>query len=178
MFPPPSKTSSKQEIWSSQFLRDLSRVVRRTPRDTPVPPYTRTSSWPNLILLQEGFGVESGNYMTPFKTDPKDRKEGTTPLEIITWSTPGNTLCKQICITYSFIVDNPNILGNFLLFAGQNQLGENYLTYSHIWGSQNTFGKKNAYIFGIVRPLQINHVCDNFRPHGTFAKTTLLQNHP
>ena len=31
------------------------------------------------------------------------------PLEIITWSIPGNTLCKQICITFSFIVDSPNI---------------------------------------------------------------------
>ena len=28
------------------FLRDLSQVVRRTPRDTPVPFYTRTSPWP------------------------------------------------------------------------------------------------------------------------------------
>ena len=40
---PPQKTSSKQGIWSSQFLRDLSQVVRRTPWDTPVPLYTRTS---------------------------------------------------------------------------------------------------------------------------------------
>ena len=37
-------------------------------------------------------------------------------------------------ITYSFIVDNLNMLGNFLLFLGQDQLGEKYLTYSHIWG--------------------------------------------
>ena len=22
------------------------------------------------------------------------------------------------------------------------------------------------YIFGMLRPLQINHICDNFRPHG------------
>ena len=36
----------------------------------------------------------------------------------------------------------PNILGNFLLFVGQSQLGENYLIYSHIWGPQNTLGKK------------------------------------
>ena len=41
-----SKNSSKQEIWSSQFFRDLSQFVRRTPRDTPVPLYTRTSPWP------------------------------------------------------------------------------------------------------------------------------------
>ena len=49
---------------------------------------------------------------------------------------------KSMQKTYSFIVDNPNILGNFLLFVGQDQLGENYLTYSHIWGSKNTLGKK------------------------------------
>ena len=40
--------------------------------------------------------------------------------------------------------DNPNILGSFRLFVGQDQLGENYLTYSHTWGSKNTLGKKNA----------------------------------
>ena len=34
------------------------------------------------------------------------------------------------------------------------------------------------YIFGIFKSLQINYVCDNFRPHGTFAKTALLQNRP
>ena len=89
------------------------------------------------------------------------------PLEI---SIPGNTLYKQICITYSFIVDNPNILGNFQLFVGQNQLGENYLTYSHIWGSQNTLGKNMHYIFGIFGPLQIKHACDNFRLHGYSQK--------
>ena len=44
----PPKNSSKQEIWSSQIFRDLSQVVRRTPRDTPVPLYTRTSPWPIL----------------------------------------------------------------------------------------------------------------------------------
>ena len=74
------------------------------------------------------------------------------PLEIITWSIPGNTLCKQTCITYSSIVDNPNILGNFLLFVGQNQLGENYLTYSHVWGSQNTLGKKCITYLGYSSP--------------------------
>ena len=51
---------------------------------------------------------------------------------------------KNIHITYSFIVDNPNILGQFLLFVGQDQLGEDYLIYSHIWGSHNTLGKKYA----------------------------------
>ena len=30
------------------------------------------------------------------------------------------------------------------IFSTQDQLGENYLTYSHIWGSQNTLGKKYA----------------------------------
>ena len=32
----------------------------------------------------------------------------------------------------------------FLLFVGQDQLGEDYLTYSHIWGSQNTLSKEYA----------------------------------
>ena len=41
---------------------------------------------------------------------------------------------QKICITYSFIVDNPNNLGGFLLFVGQDQLGQNYQTYFHIWG--------------------------------------------
>ena len=58
----------------------------------------------------------------------------TMPLDIITWSIPGNTLCKKKCITYSFVVDNPNTFGHFLLFVGQDQLRENYLTFSHIWG--------------------------------------------
>ena len=44
---------------------------------------------------------------------------------------------------------HPNILGNFRVFVLQNQLGENYLTYSHIWGPQNTLGKKMHYIFGV-----------------------------
>ena len=57
-----------------------------------------------------------------------------------------------------------------LLFVGQDQLGEIYLTYSHIWGSQNSLGKKMHYIFGILRPLQINHVCENFHPHGSVQK--------
>ena len=43
---PPQKNSSKQGIWSSQILRDLSEAVRCTLRDTPVPLYTRTSPWP------------------------------------------------------------------------------------------------------------------------------------
>ena len=32
----------------------------------------------------------------------------------------------------------------FLLFVGQDQPGENYLTYAHIRGSQNTLGNKHA----------------------------------
>ena len=51
---------------------------------------------------------------------------------------------------------HPNILGNFLLFAGQNQLGENYLTYSHIWGGgggPEYFRLKNTlHIRGIPAP--------------------------
>ena len=45
VFRPPGnlENSLKQGIWSSHFLRDLSQVVRRTPWDTPVPFYTRTS---------------------------------------------------------------------------------------------------------------------------------------
>ena len=46
------------------------------------------------------------------------------PLEIITWNIPGNTSCKKLCITYSFIVDNPTILGNFMLLLGQDQLAQ------------------------------------------------------
>ena len=45
---------------------------------------------------------------------------------------------KKVCMTYSFIVETPNILGVFLLFVCQDQLGENYLTYSHSWWYQNT----------------------------------------
>ena len=66
-------------------------------------------------------------------------------------------------MTYSFIADNPNILGNFLFFAGRDQLGENYLTYFHIWGSRILWVRNMHYMFGIFRPLQTNHVCDNFR---------------
>ena len=53
------------------------------------------------------------------------------------------------------------------MFVGQDHLGEDYLTYSHIWGSQNTLGKKYALHIQDIQALQINHVCDNFRPHGT-----------
>ena len=55
----------------------------------------------------------------------------------------------------SFVVDNLNLLGFFLLFVGQDQLGENYLTYSHNWGPriQNTLGKKYAFH---IRDIQVS----------------------
>ena len=45
--------------------------------------------------------------------------ETTVPLEIITWNIPENILCEKIYITYSFIVDNPNILGHFCCLLGR-----------------------------------------------------------
>ena len=39
----PGKFLENEGFWSSQLLMDLSQVVRRTPRDTPVPLYTGTS---------------------------------------------------------------------------------------------------------------------------------------
>ena len=62
-------------------------------------------------------------------------------------------------------MDNPKILGKFLLFVGQDQLGDNYLTNSHTWVSQNILGK-----FGIFRPLHTNHVWEHFRTHGITEK--------
>ena len=55
---------------------------------------------------------------------------------------------EKRCVTYSFVVDNMNILGNFLLFVGQDQLGENCLAIFPYWGSQSTLRKKMHYIFG------------------------------
>ena len=53
----------------------------------------------------------------------------------------------------------------FLLFAGQDQLGENYLTYFfHIWGSRILWVKNMHYIFGTFQVPPINHVCDKFPP--------------
>ena len=57
----PQKNSSKQGIWSSQFFRDLFQVVRRTPRDTPVPLLVRENylppPWrPNFGRSREGYG--------------------------------------------------------------------------------------------------------------------------
>ena len=43
------------------FFRDLSRVVRRTPRDTPVPLYTRTSPWPILHAFFSFWGILFGD---------------------------------------------------------------------------------------------------------------------
>ena len=42
------------------------------------------------------------------------------------------------------MMDNSNTSGNFLLFVGQDQMGENYLTHSHIWGPKNTLGETFA----------------------------------
>ena len=38
----PERNSSKQGIWSSHFSRDMSQVVGRAPRDTPVHMYSVT----------------------------------------------------------------------------------------------------------------------------------------
>ena len=47
----------------------------------------------------------------------------------------------------------PEYFRQFLLFVGQDQLGEDCLTYSHIWESQNTLGKKYAlHIQDILAP--------------------------
>ena len=58
---PPRKNSSKQEIWSSQFFRDLSQVVRRTPWDTSVHLYFPVTNYsqaelPKIIIF---FGPKS-----------------------------------------------------------------------------------------------------------------------
>ena len=65
----------------------------------------------------------------------------------------------------TFIVDTPNSLGHFLLFVGQDCLGENYLTYSDIWCPRILLVKNMHYLFRIFRPLRINHICEDFRPH-------------
>ena len=69
---------------------------------------------------------------------------------------------QKIWITCSSVVDNPKILGNFLLFVEQDQLGENYLTHSHIWGARILLVESIHYILGIFRPLPLNHVYENF----------------
>ena len=45
-FPVQEKLFKTHGIWRSRFSRDLSQVVGRTPRDTPVPFCTCTSAWP------------------------------------------------------------------------------------------------------------------------------------
>ena len=42
---------------------------------------------------------------------------------------------QNIMLNIFLYVDNPKILGNFLLSVGQDQLGENYIAYSRVWGS-------------------------------------------
>ena len=56
-----SQVSLKQGIWSSHFLRDLSQLVGRTPWDTPVPLYTRTSPWPNKANSSQNSPSSSQN---------------------------------------------------------------------------------------------------------------------
>ena len=73
---------------------------------------------------------------------------------------------QKKCITYSCILENLNSLGSFLMFVGQDQLGENYQTHSHVWGSKNTLGKKICITYwGYSGPSEKNHVYENFRPH-------------
>ena len=66
---PPHKTSFKQGIWSLFFWGDLFQAVCRTPRDTPVPFYTRTSPSPTkqarTTCFQTYFDF-SGLYCWPF----------------------------------------------------------------------------------------------------------------
>ena len=59
--PSPQKNSSKLGIWSSHFLRDLSHVVRSTPRDTPALLYTCTSPFPKIVA--GGFCRENRLYI-------------------------------------------------------------------------------------------------------------------
>ena len=71
------------------------------------------------------------------------------------WTSPVGNYYMKYCWEYFMKKKMHNIfllylwttrifLGNFLLFVGQGELGENYLTYSHIWGPQNAWGKKCA----------------------------------
>ena len=49
---PAQQASSKQGIDSSHFLRDLSPIVGRTSRDTPVLPRTQWNADQNAFQLQ------------------------------------------------------------------------------------------------------------------------------
>ena len=73
---PPQQNSLKQGIQSSHLLRDLSQVVRRTPWDTPVPLYTRTSPLPINLRWH-------GRFATQFaRIDSRESFEIETPIFI------------------------------------------------------------------------------------------------
>ena len=92
----------------------------------------------------------------------------------LVWTLLRECLKQKTCIVHNVFLccDSPNILGFFLLFVGQDQLGENYLIYSHVWGPRILYVKTMHHIFGIFRPLQINHVCEIFRLLGIVDKQT------
>ena len=85
------------------------------------------------------------------------RFTGTMPLETIPEVFLGKLYAKKKCTTYSFIVDNPNISGNFCCLLGRTNWQRITLTIFPYLGSQNTLGNKKYSIFRIFRPLQINH---------------------
>ena len=67
------KESSKQGMWSSQSLRDLSQVVGRTPRDAPVPwPSPRPRQPLPTLELQKFCGPYYPHYGWDF---PKENPE-------------------------------------------------------------------------------------------------------
>ena len=67
----------------------------------------------------------------------------------------------------------PGYFRKFYVACWAGQTGRELPNIFPYLGSQNTLGKENAFlIFGIFRPLQINHVCDNFRPHGIQSGNT------
>ena len=70
------------------------------------------------------------------------------------------------CVTHSCILGAPNTLGNFL-FAEKHRVGENLPNIFRYLGVPEYF--KKHYIFGMFRPLRINHVCGTFRPHGIIS---------
>ena len=58
------------------------------------------------------------------------------------------------------------LFDHFLLFIGQDQFGEELLNIFTYLGSQKNLCKHMHYMFGLFWPLQINHVCEDFPPHG------------
>ena len=60
---------------------------------------------------------------------------------------------QRVGITYIFLVEAPKSQV-FLLFVGQDQLGENDITYSGFGGSQSTLGSSALHIQAIRAPLQ------------------------